>query len=123
MRTLPLAGDEGIAKVRTLVRSRVGAALLALACALAPATPAPARAARPANVAVAAASASIEGYTDRWSYLPGETMTVYASTPRPITGAPLALEDILDRGVDRVTADVRPQRTAGDRPWEDGFGY
>lgn len=65
----------------------------------------------------------INGYTDRFSYYPGETMSIFLNPSRTLTNFEVGLYDINKKKITSVVADLYRQDTAKHRPWENGFGY
>jgi hypothetical protein len=73
---------------------------------------------RPADTTVKLAN----GYADRQSYRPGDTVTLFLSTDFPQAGL-LSLRDYAGKVVFQFRANVFHQDPVGDKPWETGFGY
>lgn len=64
----------------------------------------------------------LDGYTDKWSYRPGEVMKVYVNAMGPATGQ-IELCDIAGNVVDAVRTKIFPQQVRPDAPWANGYGY
>jgi hypothetical protein len=65
---------------------------------------------------------TINGYTDKASYLPGENLTLYLSGPAS-DNASLPVWDMDNKTVLSVTAPLTTQTIKSDKPWVDGFMY
>jgi hypothetical protein len=72
----------------------------------------------------------INGYCDKVSYYPGETMSVFLNSSVNTINFTVALYDIQgnkvhdDKGeVIKIVSDIQTQDTLKDRPWESGFNY
>jgi hypothetical protein len=64
-----------------------------------------------------------EGYCYPLSVLPGDSVTVYLSFDQKENNYPVKLFDLGGKEVARYRANVFPQETAVEKPWENGFGY
>jgi len=62
------------------------------------------------------------GYTDRVSYFPGETMTVYLGANQKVT-VPIHLTDPSGKIVDSLMNTITVQKSPNQKPWKDGFGW
>ena len=65
----------------------------------------------------------LDGYTDRNSYNPGDTVNVFINAPAVIRNRTIYLYSINDEKVDSVKANVFPQTVMMHHPWENGFDY
>ena len=64
-----------------------------------------------------------DGYTDKLSYNPGDTASVYINAPESFNQEVINLFSINDEKVGSVTTNVFPQVVSNTEPWEKGFGY
>ena len=65
---------------------------------------------------------TINGYTDKASYLPGENLTLYLSGPAS-DNASIPVWDMNNKTVLSVIAPLTTQTIKSDKPWVDGFMY
>jgi hypothetical protein len=72
----------------------------------------------------------INGYTDKVSYNPGDTMSVFLNPNRTLHDFDVTLYDINKNKVTdsngeviRITTTINAQDTLKDNPWKNGFGY
>jgi N,N-dimethylformamidase beta subunit-like protein len=72
----------------------------------------------------------INGYTDKISYNPGDTMSVFLNPNRTLHNFEVTLYDINKNKVTdsngeviRITTTINAQDTSKDNPWKNGFGY
>ena len=65
---------------------------------------------------------TVNGYTDQFSYSPGDTVNVYLSGP-PGSAVAIPLLDSGRKTVTSVTAAITTQTIKSNKPWVDGFGY
>jgi hypothetical protein len=74
---------------------------------------------QPPNQATATIS---DGYTDKQSYRPGDSVTLFINADNPQTTM-LNLYNFANVVVHTVPAELFPQTPVGSTPWETGFGY
>lgn len=67
--------------------------------------------------------AAISGYTDRFSYQPGDTLRLHLSADTSYARAQIRLFDMAGAMIDWVTTSVEPQFAELSAPWANGFGY
>lgn len=65
----------------------------------------------------------LDGYTDKFSYLPGDTMWIYANASQVDSFFEFTIIDISGKLVDKVEAQVWPQLPGNQNPGKLGFGY
>ncbi|MDG2383008.1 MAG: hypothetical protein P8N76_15175 [Pirellulaceae bacterium] len=71
-----------------------------------------------------AAAEIVDGYTDRWTYLPGETVELYLNGATEQTNVDLKIYDAaLELRETIVVERLNPQQPAEIDPWKHGFGY
>src|SRR5882757_306024 len=63
-----------------------------------------------------------DGYTDKQSYRPGDSVTLFVNADNPQTTV-LNLYNFANVVVHTVPAQLFPQTPVGSTPWETGFGY
>jgi hypothetical protein len=63
-----------------------------------------------------------DGYTDKQSYRPGDSVTLFINADNPQTTV-LNLYNFANVIVHTVPAELFPQTPVGSTPWETGFGY
>jgi hypothetical protein len=63
----------------------------------------------------------LHGYTDKISYNPGDTVSLYLSGPAN-SAQPITLKDAIGNAVLSFTTSVK-QQTIGNKPWLNGFQY
>jgi hypothetical protein len=69
------------------------------------------------------ANVIVDGYTDKRSYNPGDTLKVFLNGTTNCSACQVYLFDINNNVVDVVTTSITPQIPTGLSPWENGFGY
>jgi len=65
----------------------------------------------------------IEGYCNKISFSPGDSLTLYVNAGEKRTNYELKLMSLEGKKVASFKANVFPQEMQKDKPWEKGFGY
>ena len=65
----------------------------------------------------------VDGYTNKTSYFPGDTLTAFINSKKEKHNAKVSLYSIGGRKVDDIICDLKLQEINEEKPWENGFGY
>ena len=70
------------------------------------------------------AASILDGYTDKWSYNPGETVELYLNGETSQTNVDLTIYNATLKPQQTFVLDhLDPQQATNDEPWKNGFGY
>ena len=71
-----------------------------------------------------AAAEIVDGYTDRWTYLPGETVELYLNGATEQENVDLTIYDATFKPRETIVIErLNPQQRTEIDPWKHGFGY
>ncbi|MGZ3820312.1 MAG: N,N-dimethylformamidase beta subunit family domain-containing protein [Mucilaginibacter sp.] len=68
-------------------------------------------------------SKTLNGYTDKTSYYPGDMLSLYLSCPVTIKNSVITLYNTKGNSILSVSATITTQKIKSQKPWVDGFGY